>query len=134
MFNQQPKHGVIWSKLLGEWSRLFGGTQVAAQLQEQWLRALQSTPWPGVFPPGFAPSSNPFSGAYAETLQQAETLQPAATLHAELASQALGRWLHWVDASAWLAKDTLNYVQRLQVEFIKATQDLQAQSLDREHF
>ncbi|MGE0327127.1 MAG: hypothetical protein AB7K71_25240 [Polyangiaceae bacterium] len=119
MFNQQPKHGVIWSKLLGEWSRLLGGPHPAAQLQAQWLRALQSTPWLSPFPPGIAPAASP----------------PAAkSLQAELAAQALGRWLHWVDASAWLAKDTLNYVQRLQVEFIRATQDLQAQSLDPEHF
>lgn len=116
MFNQQPKHGVIWSKLLGEWSRLLGTPHLADQLRQQWLKSAELMPWFGVFPPGTKPSS--------------ASTRAGEALAAELGSQALGRWLHWVDASAWLAKDTLNYVQRLQLELARATQELHAESLD----
>ncbi len=83
-------------------------------LHELWLRGAALMPV-GMFPPGITAGS--------------ASTRAGEALVGELASLALGRWLHWVDASAWLAKDTLNYVLRLQVEFAQASQELHAQSL-----
>ena len=105
---------MIWSKLLGEWSRLLGRAHFVE------LARLLSLEAPGM-------SRLPAGAVIGASMRADEALA------AELASQGLGHWMRWVDASAWLANDTLSYVQRLQAEFVRATQELHAHSERGEH-